>query len=187
MSVNGYRGALWSQLKEGYGKLLYTYVTQQKQLSLVEMWQNLIKTVQVLLTSVSTVGFLSIAITDQTTLSWAAGISSVLSLALNLYSREASLGTLVARHRSTTDALWPILQDYLSLLTDCLDDPPVDEVVRRRDDLQCRISAVYQEAPRTGAMAYRMARRALAKGEQSFEKGELESLLPSELRNRVMM
>lgn len=63
----------------------------------------------------------------------------------------------------------------------------MDEIVNRRDDLQRRINAVYQEAPRTGAMAYRMARRALTKGEQSFEKGELESLLPSELRDRAMM
>lgn len=106
-----YKSALWGQLKEGYAKLLYTYEVQQKQLAYVQRRQSLVKTMQIVLTSVSTVGFLSIAITDQTTLSWVAGISSVLSLALSLYSREANLGEVysgpkfldsrLVRHRET--------------------------------------------------------------------------------------
>lgn len=116
MMAMRYKGALWGQLKEGYAKLLYTYEVQQKQLAYVQRRQSLVKTMQIVLTSVSTVGFLSIAITDQTTLSWVAGISSVLSLALSLYSREANLGEVLSRHRKTIDALWALLQDYLSYL-----------------------------------------------------------------------
>lgn len=185
MSYQNYRRMLLAQIKECYGKLLYTYVTHQKQHWLLALRQNTIKLVQIFLSSVSTVGFLSIAITNQTTLSVVAGISSVLSLALNLYSREANLSDRIERHRRTVNKLWPIQQDYLSLMADFWGEMPTEVVVQKRNELQERTDAVYQDSPRTGKLAYMLASRALKKGEQSFTTKEIDSLLPLDLRVKL--
>ena len=185
MSDHNYRRMLLAQIKECYGKLLYTYVTHQKQLWLLAFRQNAIKLVQIVLSSVSTVGFLSIAITNQTTLSVVAGISSVISLALNLYSREANLADRIERHRRTVNKLWTIRQDYVSLMTDFWGEMPTEVVVQRRNELQERTDAVYQDSPRTGKFAYMLASRALKRDEQAFTTKEIDSLLPPDLRVKL--
>ena len=185
MDTKQYKSDLWSQLKDAHGKILYTYVTHQKQLWLASLKQSIVGWLQIGLTAVSTVGFLSIIITNQTTLAWAAGICSVLSLALNLYSRSANMGEEVSKRRKTIDALWPIVQDYISLLTDFWNEEGVDEIKQRRQELQDRTDAVYKDAPRTGWLAYQLAKKALRKDkEQSFDGDESDLLLPENLRNR---
>ena len=185
MDTKQYKSDLWSQLKDAHGKILYTYVTHQKQLWLASLKQSIVGWLQIGLTAVSTVGFLSIIITNQTTLAWAAGICSVLSLALNLYSRSANMGEEVSKRRKTIDSLWPIVQDYISLLTDFWNEEGVDKIKQRRQDLQDRTDAVYKDAPRTGWLAYKLAKIALRKDkEQSFDGDESDLLLPENLRNR---
>ena len=185
MDEKQYKSDLWSQLKDAHGKILYTYVTHQKQLWLVSLRQTIIGWLQIGLTAVSTVGFLSIVITSKTTLALAAGICSVLSLALNLYNRSANMGDEISKRRKTVDALWPIVQDYISLLTDFWNEDAIEEIKRRREDLQSRTDAVYKDAPRTGWLAYKLAQKALKTDkEQSFDGDESDKLLPENLRNR---
>lgn len=185
MDEKQYKSDLWSQLKDAHGKLLYTYVTHQKQLWLVSLKQTIIGWLQIGLTAVSTVGFLDIIITSTTKLAGAAGICSVLSLALNLYSRSANMGEEITKRRKTIDALWPIVQDYISLLTDFWNEDGVDKIKDRRQELQDRTDTVYKNAPRTGWLAYQLAKIALKKDkEQSFDGVESDLLLPENLRNR---
>ncbi len=185
MDERKYKSDLWSQLKGVYGKLLYTYVTQQKQLWLISRKQSIIGWTQIILTAISTVGFLSIVFTNTTKLAVAAGICSVLSLVLNLYSRSANMGELISRHKKTVDSLWPIVQDYISLLTDFWNNAGIDEIKLKRQELQNRTEAIYKEAPRTGYIAYYLARKALkVNNEQSFTDSESDIFLPEELKNR---
>ena len=180
-----YKKDLWSQLKDTYGRLVYTYVTHQKQLWLTSLMQDIIGWLQIGLTAVSTVGFLSIIITNKTILAWAAGICSVLSLALNLYNRSANSNDVISKRRKTVDALWPIVQDYISLLTDFWNQDGVEAIKNRRKDLQDRTDAVYKDAPRTGWLAYQLAKKALKSDkEQSFDGNESDLLIPENLRNR---
>lgn len=185
MERQRYKSDLWSQLKEAYAKAQYTYVTHQKQLWLVYLKQGIIGWFQIGFTAISTVGFLSIIFVNKDTLTWAAGICSVLSLALNLYSRSANLGEEIAKRRNTVDGLWPILQDYISLLTDFWYAGEIETIIQRRQELQDKTDAVYKDAPRTGFLAYQLAREALKKGkEQSFDGEESDLFLPENLRNR---
>ena len=185
MDDKKYRIDLWSQLKDAYGKVLYTYVSHQKHLWLVSLKRSVIGWLQIILTAVSSVGFLSIIITNTSTLAWIAGICSVLSLALNLYTRSVDIGEEVSKRRKTVDALWPIVQDYISLLTDFWNEDGIDEIKHRRQMLQDRTNVVYKEAPRTGWIAYKMAQKALKQDkEQSFDNDESDNLLPQNLRNR---
>ena len=185
MDEQKYKSDLWSQIKDSYKKVVYTYVTHQKSLWLKSLKRDIIGWLQIVLTAMSTVGFLSIIITNKNMLAWMAGACSVISLALNLYSRSANMGEVVLEERKTVDALWPIVQDYLSLLTDFWYQDGVEEIKDKRKDLQDKTETVYNDAPRTGWLAYQLAKKALkTDGEQSFEGNEGDNLLPENLRNR---
>ena len=70
-------------------------------------------------------------------------------------------------------------------MTDCLRCSTEDKIKQRRQDLQDRTDAVYKDAPRTGWLAYQLAKIALRKDkEQSFDGDESDLLLPENLRNR---
>ena len=185
MDEQKYKSDLWSQLKDAHGKLLYTYVTHQKQLWLASLKQTIIGYFQIFLTAVSTVGFFRIIFLSKTTYTWVAGVCSVLSLALNLYSRSANMGDDISKRQKTVNALWSIVQDYISLLTDFWHEDGITEIKQRRQELQDKTDAVYKDAPRTGWLAYRLAQKALKKDkEQSFDGDESDLLLPENLRGR---
>lgn len=184
-SDGAWRERLRSQIEEAYSKALYTYTTQHKAADLKEGSQNRISIAQIMLTAISSVGVISSLIVSQYYASIAAGICSALSLALNLYSRGRPYPKEIGEHRSTADALWPILQDYLSLLTD-FDDLDIQTIRESRRGLQNRLEQVYQTAPKTDNKAYRLAQKALKQdSEQSFEVGECDQLLPVGLRNSI--
>ena len=165
-----YRKRLWSQLVETYSKVMYTYETQQQAANIKTNWHNGISIVQIVLTAVSSAGLIGVAI-GQTYV--AALVSSIL----------AALSEAAARHRAAADGLWPILQDYISLLTD-FENMDLEEIQAARRDLQSRTEKQYLNAPRTNKHAYELARKTLKNEEgQSFEKGECDRLLPVELRN----
>lgn len=178
-----WRERLYSQIVEAYGKALYTYTTQQKAAGLKERSRNILSIVQITLTSISSVGIISSLIASQYLVSLIAGLCSALSLALNLYSRGRDYSREVSEHRAATDGLWPIIQDYLSLLTD-FDDLGTQQIRESRKGLQDRLEQTYLSAPRTNDKAYRLAQIALKRdSEQSFEVGECDQLLPIGLRS----
>ena len=178
-----WRERLRSQIEEAYSKALYSYTTQQKAANLKERSRNRISIIQIILTSISSAGIIGSLIVSQYFSGILAGICSALSLALNLYSRGRPYSNEVSDHRSTADALWPILQDYLSLLTD-FDKLDIQVIRESRKALQDRLEQVYLTAPRTNEKAYRFAQKALKRdSEQSFEVGECDQLLPVGLRS----
>lgn len=178
-----WRGRLRSQIEEAYSKALYTYTAQHKAANLKERHQSGISLIQIALTSISSVGIISSLFISQYHASIAAGICSAMSLALNLYSRGRPYSKEIGEHRSTADTLWPILQDYLSLLTD-FDNLDIQTIRESRKGLQDRLEQVYRTAPKTGNKAYRLTQKALKQdSEQSFEVGECDQLLPVGLRS----
>lgn len=88
MDSSDYRERLRGQIKESYGKLLYTYQTQQEAATLKRTTTNRISISQIILTAVSTCGVISVIIGQTGTGVGAvvASITSALSLGLNLYT-----------------------------------------------------------------------------------------------------
>lgn len=184
MDSSDYRGRLRGQIEESYGKLLYTYQTQQEAATLKHMLANWISIGQIVLTAVSTCGVISVLIGQSGARAGAfvASITSALSLGLNLYTRGSKLPEEAEEHARCANRLWVILQDYESLLTD-FDDLEVGEIRARRGSLIEDQAEKYSEAPRTSDWAYKKARKRLKNGHQSFEGGEIDKLLPSRLRS----
>lgn len=178
-----YRKRLWSQLVETYSKVMYTYETQQQAANIKTNWHNGISIAQIVLTAVSSAGLIGVAIGQTYVAALVSSILAALSLGLNLYSKGAALSEAAARHRAAADGLWPILQGYISLLTD-FENMDLEEIRAARRDLQSRTEKQYLNAPRTNKHAYELARKTLKNEEgQSFEKGECDRLLPVELRD----
>ena len=186
MDRSAFRERLRGQIEESYGKLSYTYQTQQEAATLKRTMANRISISQIILTAVSTCGVISV-ILGQTGIGVGvvvASITSALSLGLNLYSRGSKLPEEAEEHVRCANRLWVVLQDYESLLTD-FDDLEVGEIRRCRDSLVEKQTEIYAEAPRTSDKAYEKARDRLKNGHQSFELGEIDKLLPSRLRRHA--
>ena len=88
----------------------------------------------------------------------------------------------------TSDLLWKIREEYVSLLTD-FEMLDANDIRNKRDDLQERTSEVYSNSPRTDAKSYMAAQKALKIEEgQTFSEKEIDIMLPNAIRrcNRQM-
>ena len=170
------------QIREAYGRLVYTYTTHLEQVGQLTSKNHGIKTWQIVLSAVSTGGFLGAVITNQIILTWISGIVSSALLALNLYFKDFNLPDNIKKHRSTADDLWIIREKYISLLTD-FEVLSEEIIMQRRDELQDCTAKIYRIAPSTNYKSYEAAQKALKEGEvQYFEAHEIDKMLPEHLR-----
>lgn len=179
-----YRKKLEKQLIEAHGKVEYTYTAHHKIENRIIIYDKVIRILQIVLTAISTGGFLATIITNQSVLSWIGGIAAALSLAINLYSKDFKLQTDARAHKDAADELWDIREDYVSLITD-LDSMTLDEIKNKRDFLKAAVSKINKKYPGTDRRGYKQAQKALKEEEeQTFNEGEAEMLLPTSLRNK---
>lgn len=177
-----YREKLYSQIVDAYGRVTYTYTTHHKISDRLIKLKNTIKVVEIILTAVSTVGFLATVITNQILLSWIGGITSAIALGITLYTKDFNLENDINQHKQAADELWEIREAYLSLITDfeILDEK---EIRFDREKLSARVSAINKKYIGTDKKGYREAQKALKnEEEQTFNVGEVEKMLPPERR-----
>ena len=177
-----YRKKLKQQLVEAHGRVEYTYTAHHKICDRIVFLDKALRIAQIILTTISTGGFLATIITSQTVLCWIGGIAAALSLGLNLYMKDFKLFESAQRHKEAADALWEIRETYTSLLID-MEALKVEEIVHKRDILIERLSEINKCYPRTDRRGYKAAKNALVEErEQTFDKGEAEKFLPTSLR-----
>ena len=176
------RERLRGQIEEAYGKLLYTYQTQQEEASLKRSRSNRLSITQIVLTAISSCGVVGVLLGEAEIGAGIASLFAALSLGINLYVRGARLPEGAEAHVRCANRLWVVVQDYISLLTD-FDELSDEDIRRQRGALQDRQAEIYAEAPRTSAKAYEIARERLKDGHQSFGPGECDKLLPLGLCN----
>ena len=180
---NNYRSKLRKQLVDAHGKIAYTYTAHHKIEDRIIFWDKFIRITQIVLTAISTGGFLGTVITSKVVLCWIGGIAAALSLALNLYSKDFKLQSDARVHKDAADELWDVREAYVSLLTD-MEALPVETIMEKRDSLQTAVSNINKKYPGTDHRGYLAAQKALKQDEeQTFNEGEAEKLLPPSLRN----
>ena len=162
-----YRVRLKNQIKDAYGKVIYTYTAHHKLADRLEKENKYVKNAQIILTAVSSCGFFASIITNKVILTWASGIAAALSLCLNLYAKEYKIQNEVNQHRNAANALWNVKKNYVSLLVDfeVLEDI---EIQNRREALCRRVSEINNNYPATDAKSYRAAQKALQKEEEQI-------------------
>ncbi|KAF1701681.1 SLATT domain-containing protein [Pseudoxanthomonas suwonensis] len=183
--MNDAARVLEGQIRECYGRVVYTHKTHEKCADLLLERHKRIKLLQIILSALVTGGILT-TLSDEWDL-WATGISAVLStalLALNSYTKDYDLGEIAQKHRRAAADIWLVREKYLSLLSDLRSSSSALGDVRIvRDSLLSDLHAIYTGAPSTNYKAYREAQRALQSLEDmTFSEAEIDAFLPRDLK-----
>lgn len=184
MENNEYKNQLRIQIREAYGRVVYTYTAHLKFMNNLQSKLTKLKYLQIGLSAISTGGFLATVIFNKLALAWISGIVSVILLAVNLYFKDFNLAEEIKQHQVASDRLWPIREKYISLLTD-MNELSADQIALKRDELTDAVAEVYSTSPKTDSKSYKQAQRALKdEEEQFFTSEEIDKMLPEHLRDK---
>ncbi|NDO91490.1 SLATT domain-containing protein [Cellulosimicrobium composti] len=181
------RALLLAQVREAYGRICYTHKTQEKQADICHEKYRKQRRVRVGLTAVSSGAFLASLTGLLLDKQWAAVVTSFIAVLLSasaLSDKTFQHGEEMQQHRETAAKLWNVRESYLSLLVDLTSGSiTLEEGRGERDKLQVAAGAIYADAPRTSAAAYKRAQEALQMhGDLTFSSAEIDQLLPPALR-----
>ena len=180
-----YREGLKIQLMEACARVTYTYTTHLKQVDRISKTNRSIKYTQIILSALTTGGFVSSIITNETILAYVSAALSAILLCITLYYKDFDLNLEITKHMSCANALWIIREEYTSLLTDfCIKSN--EEICDKRDALLMRTAEIYATAPKTSSKSYKEAQKALkCEEEQFFTIEELYQLMPQHIRDSL--
>lgn len=182
-----YNEYLESQLRENFGKIVYSHKTQEKCADILTSRNNCIKSTQIVLSAFITTGLLLRIFKGQ---EWALIFSTILSaiqFGLTSFLKEYNLGETIQKHNTAALELLEIREKYLSLITDLKGGlKTISEIIRLREELQESLTKTYKGSPRTFSKAYKKAQEALQLNEElTFSDSEIDKFLPSTLRKVV--
>lgn len=181
---------LEGQIRECYGRVVYSHKTHERCADILLARHKRIKFSQIVLSALLTGGLVT-ALFDFSALAvyqkcgaFIAVVLSTLLLVLNSYTKDYDLGEIAQKHRQAGADLWAIREKYLSLLTDLnMAAVTLDGIRSQRDQLAEELHAVYIGAPSTNFKAYSEAQRALKELEDmTFSDSEIDAFLPKELK-----
>lgn len=175
---------LESQLRECFGRVVYSHKTHEKCCDILMDRLSKIKLWQIILSALTTGGFLAAILGAGNKGSIIGVIISTILLVLNAYTKNYDLGELSQKHKQAANDLWLIREKYLSLITDLkIGEKPIKEIQTLRDSLERDLHTIYSGAPATTLKAYRQAQDALKKYEEmTFSEEEVDAFLPKELK-----
>lgn len=178
---------LESQIRDEYGRLVFTYVTHNKMVNSLIKSADRLELALIVTSSFTLAGILlpfvnTIYPNINFWSSIASACLSIIVVTLTVISKTANYKERSYRHKNTAHALWKLREEYLSSLTD-IKYIPVDDVRRKRDFLIQKTWEVYGCAPQTSSKAYKLAQKAIKEEEeQSLFDGEIDAMLPVNLR-----
>ena len=180
------RKILEGQLRECYGRVVYSHKTHEKCSDILLSRLSSIKFWQILLSALTTGGFVSTFFgAGEIGAGVGVGISTLL-LVLNAYTKNYDLGELAQKHKQAANEIWLIREKYLSLLTDLIiGEKTIAQLLSERDELLNKLHSVYSGSPNTTFEAYQKARDALkTKEDMTFSDEEIDAFLPKELKRQ---
>ncbi len=181
------RAILEGQLREFFGKVVYSHKTHEKCADILLLRLSRIRLLQIVLSAITTGGLL-IGIFGKNDPATILGlVVSTLLLVLNAYIKDNDDGALAQKHRTTAVDLWLIRERSCSLLVDvAMREKPLEKLQEQRDQLIEQLHAIYAAAPSTNSAGYRKAQKALQQNEDmTFSDEEIDTFLPKELKRTV--
>jgi len=178
------RRILEAQLRECFGRVVYSHKTHEKCADILLSRLSAIKLWQIILSAITTGGFIA-AVFGAGKIGAAIGVivSSIL-LVVNAYTKNYDLGELAQKHKQAANDLWLIREKYLSLITDlAMGGRSPGKLQEERDSLLEDLHSAYSGAPSTTFQAYKKAQEALKTYEDmTFSDDEIDVFLPKELK-----
>lgn len=165
---------LKNQIADAAGNVQYTYIAHWNIVNRLKGHYQVIKIIQIVLTALSTGGFLASILSGIPQLSWGGGLTSAVALALNLYTLNFNLPEKIKQHTDAANELWEVREKYKSLLVDY---ETIDEAdIRfRRDSLMMAVSRINKEYPGTDEKSFTKAQADI--GNYEFTDGEAARVL----------
>lgn len=182
------RRILEGQLRECYGRVVYSHKTHEKCADILLERHACIKIWQIVLSALTTAGFVSTFFDETSAIGAAIGFfMSTALLVLNAYTKDYDLGELAQKHKQAANDIWLLRERYLSLLTDlAAAAKPLEAVRDERDKLVDALHTVYAGSASTTLKAYRKAQQALQRNQDmTFSDSEIDAFLPTELKRRA--
>lgn len=175
---------LEAQLRECYGRAVYSHKTHEKYADVLLKRQGRIKFWQIVISALVTAGIVSTFVVAKEIGTAISAVLSAILLFLNAYVKDFDFGGIAQKHRQAAAEIWFVREQYLSLLTDIRSGSVSLETIRsRRDALLDELYAVYARAPSTNSTAYSLAQKSLKKFEEmTFSDEEIDAFLPQELK-----
>ncbi|MEL6418325.1 MAG: SLATT domain-containing protein [Pseudomonadota bacterium] len=174
--------ALEDQVRECYGRVVYTHKTHERMADRNAATLNSYKITQIVLTALTSTGAVGVVATNETWVEVATVIVSFLTLFVSTYLKNFDPGAIAQQHRDAAAKLWNVRECYLSLITD-LPQISREDAVHRRDELQAMLAALYVSAPQTNGKAYQEAQDRLKNMEDlTFSDDEIDCFLPLSLK-----
>ncbi|EJQ0210390.1 TPA: SLATT domain-containing protein [Escherichia coli] len=180
------RRVLEGQIRECYGRVVYSHKTHEKCSDILLSRLSSIKFWQIILSALTTGGFLATFFGAGEVGTGVGIVVSTLLLILNTYTKDYDLGELAQKHKQAANEIWLIREKYLSLLTDlAMGEKPIEQLQSERDSLLESLHSVYSGSPSTTFEAYKKAQDALKNKEDlTFSEEEIDAFLPKELKRR---
>jgi hypothetical protein len=176
---------LIAQIRDSYGRLVYTHKTHEKEADLLKQKDNRIKLFQIVLSVLTTGSILPLLVKENQTFSpvLPAILSAILSF-LNIYVKNQNLAELTVQNKKAATDLWLLREKYLSLLCDLqMGSISIEEARKTRNELDEAIASIYSKVPITSSKAFGLAQKALKKDEEmTFSDSEIDQFLPTGLR-----
>jgi len=177
-----YKELLEAQLRECYGRVVYSHKTHEKCADILLDKNSKFKMWQLILSGLTTGSFLVTVFGDGKISALIGAVISAILLVLNSYTKDFELVEIAEKHKQAASSLWDIRESYLSLLTD-MPFLSIEEITNKRDQLQDQLRDTYEGSPRTNFKAYKSAQNALKNNEElTFSEEEIDLLLPAKLR-----
>lgn len=175
---------LESQIREIYGRVIYTHKTHEKCADLLKKRSDCLKFAEIALSALSTTSILVVVFGDGAVFQFLAALFSTALLGLTLYSKDFNLLAIAERHKQAALDILEIREKLLSMLVDIrIGNKEVEFLQGRRDQLNDDLVNTYRGAPKTISKAYLLASKALKENEEfTFSDEEIDKFLPESLR-----
>lgn len=175
---------LESQIRELYGRVVYTHKTHEKCADVLKNRSDGLKLAEILLSAATTTSVLVILFGDGKIFQFIAALFSTALLALTLYSKDFNLLAIAEKHKQAALDILEIREQLLSLLVDIrIGNKDIKQLQQIRDELNEKLINTYRGAPKTINKAYQIASKALKENEEfTFSDPEIDKFLPESLR-----
>jgi len=175
---------LESQIREIYGRVVYTHKTHEKCADVLKRRSDCLKLAEIILSAATTTSILIVLFGEGKTFQLIAAIFSTILLALTLYSKDFHLLAIAEKHKQAALDILGIREKLLSLLVDIkMGNKDISQLQESRDELNEQLVNAYKGAPKTINKAYDIASIALKENEEfTFSEVEIDKFLPESIR-----
>jgi hypothetical protein len=175
---------LESQIREIYGRVVYTHKTHEKCADILKSRNDCLKLVEIILSALTTTSILGVLIGTGKAGEIVAATFSTLLLFLSLYAKDYNFLAIAEKHKQSALEILAIRERLLSLLVDIrIGNKSIDDLQVVRDVLNIELVNTYRGAPKTISKGYQKASKALKENEEfTFTDAEIDKFLPTSLK-----